>query len=276
MSFCDVFCFHYLESGDIPGYRAAAAEVVSRFGMASNPDTLNPVAWLCTYAPDAVADLTVPVQMAEAALAAYPADEKRFALNTLGAALYRAGRIDEAIARLNESVKASGGAGVPQDWVYLAMAHYKKGNGEEARRWLEKVRAHVKDEKIAFSSDLVETRILLKEAEAVLREPPPAPLSRPREHPRPTGVGQAAGSRTQRVPMAPGERWGPPESGPKGDALGRWPAPSAHRRHRRAGRGRRSDGPGQPRPGRLLSQLDRKGRERVRPAHARSPPRTRA
>src|SRR5262249_55049844 len=52
-----------LESGEIPGYRAAAAEVVSRFGMASNPNTLNPVAWLCTYAPDAVADLTVPVQM---------------------------------------------------------------------------------------------------------------------------------------------------------------------------------------------------------------------
>jgi tetratricopeptide (TPR) repeat protein len=112
--------------------------------------------------------------MAEAALAAYPADEKRFALNTLGAALFRAGRIDEAIARLNESVKASGGAGVPQDWAYLAMAHHKKGDREEARRWLEKVRAHVKDEKIAFSSDLVETRILLKEAEALLREPPSA------------------------------------------------------------------------------------------------------
>jgi predicted Zn-dependent protease len=121
-----------------------------------------------------VADLTVPVQMAEAALAAYPADEKRFALNTLGAALFRAGRIDEAIARLNESAKASGGAGVPQEWVFLAMAHHKKGNGEEARRWLEKVRAHDKAEKIAFSSDLVETRILLKEAEALLREPPPA------------------------------------------------------------------------------------------------------
>ena len=138
------------------------------------------MAWCCTYAPDAVADLTVPVQMAEAALAGYPADQKRFALNTLGAALYRAGRIDEAIARLDESVKASGGVGVPQDWVFLAMAHHKKGNGDEARRWLEKVRAYVKDEKIAFSSDLVETRILLREAEALLREPPRCDPERPR------------------------------------------------------------------------------------------------
>ena len=159
-----------LESGDIPGYRVAAGKVLSRFRETSNPNTLNPVAWLCTYAPEAVADLTVPVQMAEAALAGYPADEKRIALNTLGAALYRAGRIDEAIVRLDESVKAGGG-GVPQDWVFLAMAHHKKGNGEEARRWLEKVRAHIKDEKIAFSTDLVESRILLREAEALLREP---------------------------------------------------------------------------------------------------------
>ncbi len=53
------------------------------------------------------------------------------------------------------------------------MARHKKGDREEARRWLEKVRAFVKDEKTAFSTDLVETRILLREAEAMLREPPP-------------------------------------------------------------------------------------------------------
>ena len=116
-----------LESGDIPGYRAAAGKLLSRFRKASDPNSLNNAAWACTYVPDAVADLTVPVQMAEAAVAGYPADQKRFALNTLGAALYRAGRIDEAIVRLDESVKAGGG-GVPQDWVFLAMAHHKKGN----------------------------------------------------------------------------------------------------------------------------------------------------
>ena len=127
-----------------------------------------------------------------------PADQKRFALNTLGAALYRAGRIDEAIARLDESVKASGGVGVPQDWVFLAMAHHKKGNADEARRWLEKVRAH-KDEKIAFSTDLVEIRILLREAEALLRETPPAPLD-PTSRAAPGRLAAAYSCRGRSVP----------------------------------------------------------------------------
>jgi WD40 repeat protein/tRNA A-37 threonylcarbamoyl transferase component Bud32 len=162
-----------LESGDIPGYRVAAAKILSQFRKASDPNSLNNAAWGCIYVPNAVSDLDVPVQMAEAAVTRYAADQKRFALNTLGAALYRAGRIDEAIVRLDESVKAGEG-GVPQDWVFLAMAHYKKGKVDEARRWLEKVRAYVKDEKIGFSTELVEIRFLLKEAEALLRKHPPA------------------------------------------------------------------------------------------------------
>jgi hypothetical protein len=111
--------------------------------------------------------------MAEAALASSSVDQKPFALRALGAALYRAGRVDEAITRLDESVKVSGGAGAPQDWVFLAMAHHKKGKADDARRWLEKVRGFV-NEKREFSNDLVETRILLRETEALLREPPPA------------------------------------------------------------------------------------------------------
>jgi tetratricopeptide (TPR) repeat protein len=168
------YCLSLVESGDIPGYRVAAGKILSQSQKATDPNTLNNASWSCTYAPDAVADLTVPVQLAEAALAGYPAEQKRLALNTLGAALYRAGRIDEAIARLDESVKASGGSGTPEDWVFLAMAQHKKGNADEARRWLEKVRAYVNDEKTAFSNELVEARFLLREAEALLREKPPA------------------------------------------------------------------------------------------------------
>ena len=163
-----------VESGDLPGYRSAAGKLVSQYSKTSDPNSLNDAAWYCTYAPDAVADLAVPVQMAEKALAGYPPEQKRLALNTLGAALYRAGRIDEAIARLDESVKASGGVGVPQDWAFLAMAHHKKGNDDEARRWLEKLRSHKPDEKAGFSTDVVECRIFLREAEALLRETPPA------------------------------------------------------------------------------------------------------
>jgi tetratricopeptide (TPR) repeat protein len=159
-----------LELGDLPGYRSAAGKLIGKYSKASDPNSLNNAAWYCVYASDAVADLAVPVQMAEKALADYPPKQKRFALNTLGAALYRAGRIDEAIARLDESVKAAGGVGVPQDWVFLAMAHHKKGNDEEARSWLEKLRSHKSDAKAKFSTDLLECRNLLKETEALLRE----------------------------------------------------------------------------------------------------------
>jgi tetratricopeptide (TPR) repeat protein len=175
---CRLHLLSLLESGEVPGYRVAAGKLLSRFSKTSDPNLLRVAARVFTYAPEAVPDLAVPVQMAEAALAGCPADQKKWGLLTLGAALYRAGRTDEAIARLNESVKASGGVVVPESWALLAMAHHKKGNGDEARRWLEKLRSHKPDAKTAtdFSSDLwlVEGRILLREAEALLREPPPA------------------------------------------------------------------------------------------------------
>src|SRR5262249_14958029 len=72
-----------LELGDDAGYRVAAGKLLSGFRKTSDPNSLNNVAWWCTYIPDAVADLTGPVQMAEASLAGYPADQKRIALNTL-------------------------------------------------------------------------------------------------------------------------------------------------------------------------------------------------
>jgi len=159
-----------VQKGDLSGYRAAARTVVSQFSNSSDPNLLNGAAWYCTYASDAVADLDVPVRMAEKALAGYPPDQKRFALNTLGAALYRAGRIDEAIAWLVESVKASGGAGTPEDWAFLAMAHAKKGNDNEARCWLEKLRSHKPDDKAPSSPGPLELRMLAREAETQYRE----------------------------------------------------------------------------------------------------------
>ena len=174
LAFFGILLLSHVEMGDLPGYRSAAGKLLSQYSKTSDPTSLNNAAWYCIYAPDAVADLAGPVQMVEKAVASYPPERKRLAFNTLGAALYRAGRIDEAIARLDESVKSSGGVGIPQDWAFLAMAHHKKGNHDQARRWLEKLRAHKPDEKAGFSTDAVECRMFLREAEALLRETPPA------------------------------------------------------------------------------------------------------
>ncbi|HKI20655.1 MAG TPA: hypothetical protein VKA15_22385, partial [Isosphaeraceae bacterium] len=128
-----------LENGDLPGYRRAATDLFTRFGKVTTPNEANNAAWYCALGADALADLNAPVRMAETALAGYAPNQKRFALNTLGAALYRAGQVDEAIRRLEESVRAAGGVGVPQDWAFLVMAYWKKGNGEAARLWLDKL-----------------------------------------------------------------------------------------------------------------------------------------
>jgi eukaryotic-like serine/threonine-protein kinase len=163
-----------LEHGDLPGYRRAAVDLLTRFGKVKTPNGANNVAWFCVLAADALPDLNAPVRLAEAALAAFGPEDKRVALNTLGAALYRAGRIDEAIQRLEESVRAQEGVGVPQDWAFLVMAYGKKGNGEAARRWLDKLRSYNPGAPAGFSPEAVEIGILRKEAEALVHDSPPA------------------------------------------------------------------------------------------------------
>ena len=166
-----VQCVSLVAMGDLQGYRSAADKVLSRSGNMSDL-YLTFMAWCCTLAPDAVADLAVPVRMVEKAMAA-PIwnNSKEFTLFVLGAALYRAGRIDEAIARLEMSEKSYGKESPPSPelWIYLAMAHHKKGNADEARRWLEKARSHKPAKPKKVLEDLKD-RLLLKEAEELLSQ----------------------------------------------------------------------------------------------------------
>jgi Tfp pilus assembly protein PilF len=101
----------------------------------------NTIAWLCVLAPDAVADYGPIVALAEKAVARSHtvADVHRQAmLNTLGAALYRARRLDEAITRLNEAVKAHPKGGTAADWFFMAMAHAQAGDQAAAGPWYQK------------------------------------------------------------------------------------------------------------------------------------------
>jgi hypothetical protein len=161
--------------GDLPGYRAAADKFTSNWDRLPD-EQLGNTAWLCTFAPDGVTDLTVPVQIVEKRFAAgKPADrQKSGLLFLLGVTLYRAGRIDEAIARLEMYEKTYGKESPPNLglWIYLAMAHHKKGSAGEARRWLEKARS-LKPNTEAHGLEwfcVVRDRLLLKEAEELLSQ----------------------------------------------------------------------------------------------------------
>ena len=84
--------------------------------------------------------------------------------NTLGAALYRAGRFDEAIQALERSAGTASGEERPAELGFLAMAHQRRGAAQAARENLARLRNAVERD----GQDSVEARALLVEAEEVV------------------------------------------------------------------------------------------------------------
>ena len=115
------------------------------------------------------------MRLAELATKGFPTDEKHLALNTLGAALYRAGRFEEAIRRLEEALESRKGKVEPLDWSFLAMAHHCLGHREEARGWLKRLRGHRPSGAPNQFWDELEIRLLRSEAEAVILYDPVFP-----------------------------------------------------------------------------------------------------
>jgi WD40 repeat protein len=165
-----------LEAGDRAGWLRSTATALDRFGATIAPSTANEIAWACALGPEATTDPAVPVRLAELAVrGAGGSIDKANYLNTLGAVLYRAGHYEEAIDRLEEGIRLRGGASLPQDWEFLAMAHHRLGHRHEARRWLDRLRGHQPStDPKRFWSEL-EIRLLRSEAEAVVLHDPAFP-----------------------------------------------------------------------------------------------------
>jgi tetratricopeptide (TPR) repeat protein len=164
-----------LGSGDRAGWQRATAAVLDRFGGTTNPFTANNVAAACAIGPEATADPGVPVRLAEIAVRGASAFDKPNFLNTLGLALYRAGRYDEAIRRLEEGIRLRGGESRPEDWAFLAMAHHRLGHRDEARRWLDRLREYQPSANPAQFWDELQIRVLRSETEAVILYDPTFP-----------------------------------------------------------------------------------------------------
>ena len=128
-----------LARGDRAGYRRACAALLARFSKTEDAAMANNVAWICTLAPGAVADFRPVVRLAERAVDARKNSYE--ALNTLGAALLRAGRYREAVARLQEALARRGKYDTAADELLLALAYQKLGQADEARRWRERATA---------------------------------------------------------------------------------------------------------------------------------------
>jgi len=84
----------------------------------------------------------------------------------LGGLLLRAGRLDEAIVRINEGIATAKDVEIPTDWTYLALAHARKGKLAEARQLFERLRDWRPDSTTFW--DLQEHTLLRGEAESLL------------------------------------------------------------------------------------------------------------
>ncbi len=127
-----------LRAGDRAGYREACAAFMDYQG----PDPT--VVWNALAAASFFAlgaegldDYRVPMRWIERRLSASPTLNpviKHYFSNVLGGLSLRAGRLDDAIGRVNEGIAAANQVELPTDWAHLALAHALKGNLAEARR----------------------------------------------------------------------------------------------------------------------------------------------
>jgi WD40 repeat protein len=151
------------ETGDIAGYQRAASDLLARPVKGS----VIPVAWYCVLGPLPNASREAPIRLVEPVVADQSAPTRSAALNALGAAMYRAGRLEEAVRSLKESVQGAGGAGMPRNWAFLAMSYHRLGDQQEARRWLDKLGPSPR-----LTTDLrwdaVEMEVLRREAERLI------------------------------------------------------------------------------------------------------------
>jgi serine/threonine protein kinase/tetratricopeptide (TPR) repeat protein len=125
---------------DVAGYRKACATIMERFGKTDIGAGFLGL-WACGLAPNAVADPAAHVRWAEKLVAA---ETGAYApVVRLGAALYRAGRFEDARARLRAAqamYKPADEQMTTQAYTcyFLAMVEQHLGHTKEARAWLNK------------------------------------------------------------------------------------------------------------------------------------------
>jgi WD40 repeat protein/tetratricopeptide (TPR) repeat protein/tRNA A-37 threonylcarbamoyl transferase component Bud32 len=176
-----------LRRGDTATYRRRCAEGLQRFEQTKDGEAAAWTARACTVGPDAGVDPARVVKLAEKGVQAGPQFQPY--LNTLGAALYRAGRYEEAIRRLDEALNAPAQGGTAWASLFLALAHHRLGHADEARRWRDRALREVElatavkpgnadaDNRPTWNQR-IELEIVRHELEMLLNGSPPTPPKR--------------------------------------------------------------------------------------------------
>jgi WD40 repeat protein/tetratricopeptide (TPR) repeat protein len=142
-----------LAKGDLAGYRQSYARLLERFGQSPDRATATALVSLGVLLPEAGTDRDRLLRLARKADGA-----------TLGAALYRVGRFEAAVDRLEEAVQLQGQGGTAATYLFLAMAHQRLGRADEARRSLDHAVARMEQATLPWEERIM-VRQLRQEAE---------------------------------------------------------------------------------------------------------------
>jgi WD40 repeat protein/tetratricopeptide (TPR) repeat protein len=137
-----------LAGDDAARYKETCMQMVRHFDNPSSPEA-NTLAWACVLGRDAGVDSEAVINLARKA-AGSVSGSGTF-LNTLGSALYRAGRFVEAAETLDKSrlayarqLRPTNEDGTVWDQLFLAMTIHGMGHPEIAAVWLERAAVTMK------------------------------------------------------------------------------------------------------------------------------------
>ena len=160
----------YLQAGNTDAYRLKCASLLARFGQTTDPERATLAAWICCLAPDAVSDRKLLVELAQRGLV-QPLTSYRVA--TLGAALHRAGRPEEAVPRLREAIQLQKDGGEVESWLQLALAYLALGQKDKAKECLAAATAQQAKYPTAYWQRRKQRELLRAEAERLLKDKEP-------------------------------------------------------------------------------------------------------
>lgn len=186
-----------LRAGDMAGYRQVANDMLARFSQTDDPWAAERSAKVCLLAPNAVSDVSVPLELAERAITmlneqpTLKRNDKlllKWARITKGTAEYRNGQFADAVKSLDRNWKPDHqDTGLWKEFAslektmassFLAMAHHQLDQTTQSRRSLAEAKLAIQAKSSMTSggdlgvlwADWMMCEIVANEAEAVLND----------------------------------------------------------------------------------------------------------